>query len=39
MIRHYDVTGKNCPKYFVENPEAWEQLKEDVHTRMEEEAQ
>ena len=39
MIRHYDVTEKNCPKYFVENPEAWEQLKEDVHTRMEEEAQ
>ncbi len=24
VIRHYDVTGKNCPKYFVENPERWE---------------
>lgn len=36
LIRHYDVTGKNCPKYFVEHPEAWEQFKEDVHTKMEE---
>ena len=24
VIRHYDVTGKNCPKYYVEHPEAWE---------------
>ena len=23
VIRHYDVTGKNCPKYFVEHPDAW----------------
>jgi len=30
VIRHYDVTGKNCPKYFVENEEAWEQFKADV---------
>lgn len=30
VIRHYDVTGKNCPKYFVENEKAWEQFKEDV---------
>lgn len=22
IIRHYDVTGKNCPKYYVENEEA-----------------
>ena len=36
LIRHYDVTGKDCPKYFVEVPEAWEQFKEDVHTKMEE---
>lgn len=26
VIRHYDVTGKNCPKYFVEHPDAWEQF-------------
>lgn len=24
VIRHYDVTGKNCPKYFVEHPYEWE---------------
>ncbi len=36
VIRHYDVTGKNCPKYYVENPEAWEQLKADIQTRMQE---
>lgn len=30
IIRHYDVTGKNCPKYFVEDEEAWEQFREDV---------
>ncbi len=30
VIRHYDVTGKNCPKYFVENPGAWEQFKTDL---------
>ncbi len=23
VIRHYDVTGKNCPKYFVENEQEW----------------
>lgn len=30
LIRHYDVTGKICPKYYVENIGAWGQLKEDV---------
>lgn len=30
VIRHYDVTGKNCPKYYVEKPEAWEQFKCDL---------
>lgn len=30
VIRHYDVTGKNCPKYFVENEDAWTQFKADV---------
>ena len=36
VIRHYDVTGKNCPKYYVENPEAWEQMKADIFARIEE---
>lgn len=30
VIRHYDVTGKLCPLYFVEHPEAWEQFLVDV---------
>jgi N-acetylmuramoyl-L-alanine amidase len=30
VIRHYDVTGKECPKYYVENPEAWAQFLADV---------
>ena len=37
VIRHYDVTGKECPKYYVENPEAWEQLRADVANWMERE--
>ncbi len=32
IIRHYDVTGKICPKYFVEHEDAWKRLKEDVFT-------
>ena len=30
IIRHYDVTKKLCPKYYVENQQAWKQLKLDV---------
>ena len=30
VIRHYDVTGKICPKYYVEHPEAWELFLADV---------
>lgn len=26
VIRHYDVTGKLCPKYYVEHGEAWDAL-------------
>lgn len=32
VIRHYDVTGKNCPKYFVEHESAWEDFKIDLET-------
>lgn len=34
VIRHYDVTGKNCPKYYVEHEEAWEQLKQDINNKI-----
>lgn len=30
IIRHYDVTGKKCPKYYVEHKDAWKQFKNDV---------
>jgi len=30
VIRHYDVRGKECPLYFVENEDAWERFKADV---------
>lgn len=30
VIRHYDVTGKICPKYFVEHEDAWKDFKENV---------
>ncbi|MFR7591322.1 MAG: N-acetylmuramoyl-L-alanine amidase family protein [Longibaculum sp.] len=26
VIRHYDVTGKICPKYFVDHPDAWKKF-------------
>ena len=35
VIRHYDVTGKNCPKYFVEHRSAWEDFKLDLEAYIE----
>lgn len=35
VIRHYDVTGKICPKYFVDDEEAWEAFKENVKRAIE----
>lgn len=35
VIRHYDVTGKDCPKYYVENPDAWTQMKGDIAAQIE----
>ena len=34
VIRHYDVTGKICPKYYVEHEDAWEQFHKDVAQAM-----
>lgn len=34
FIRHYDVTGKICPKYFVNNPKAWEKFKNDSYNEI-----
>ena len=30
IIRHYDITGKLCPKYYVEHGEAWEKIRDDI---------
>ena len=30
IIRHYDITEKLCPIYYVENEDAWLQFKNDV---------
>ena len=35
VIRHYEVTGKVCPKYYVENNDAWQQLLADIRARVE----
>lgn len=34
VIRHYDVSGKLCPLYYVENPEAWDRFLTDVAAKM-----
>lgn len=36
VIRHYDITEKLCPLYYVEHEDAWEQLKKDIGTKMDE---
>ncbi len=33
--RHYDVGGKKCPKYYVENEDAWRQFLTDLSVYME----
>lgn len=30
VIRHYDITGKECPRYFVTHEDAWKKFKQDV---------
>ncbi len=30
VIRHYDITGKLCPLYYVNNESAWDTLKADI---------
>lgn len=34
LIRHYDVTKKDCPHYYVKNTQAWVNLKNDVKAAM-----
>jgi len=30
VVRHYDVTRKQCPLYYVEHPREWENLVDDI---------
>ncbi|MEG1658255.1 MAG: peptidoglycan recognition family protein, partial [Oscillibacter sp.] len=34
VLRHYDVSGKICPKYYVENPEAWAEFLADTESAL-----
>ena len=36
IIRHYDVTGKECPKYFVDYENEWNLFKAQVKRQMSE---
>lgn len=38
VIRHYDVTGKECPIFYVKHPDEWEQLKTDVKNAISEQS-
>lgn len=30
LLRHYDVTGKLCPLYYVQNPQAWAEFVKEI---------
>ena len=34
IIRHYDVTWKDCPHYYVQNPKEWIRFKNDVANQL-----
>ena len=34
ILRHYDVTGKICPRYYVDNEDAWNAFLEEVDARL-----
>lgn len=34
IIRHYDVTGKECPRYYVRNESEWIKFKNDVANKL-----
>lgn len=36
LLRHYDITKKLCPLYYVENEDEWENFKMDVNASMSE---
>ena len=36
ILRHYDVTQKLCPLYYVEHPDEWQKLKDTIEVRLSE---
>lgn len=34
IYRHYDMTGKDCPRWYVHHPKEWEKFKQDVWDMM-----
>lgn len=30
ILRHYDVSGKDCPRYFVQHPDEWERFLDQI---------
>lgn len=36
VIRHYDVSEKPCPLYYVEHEDAWKQLKKEIRKKRKE---
>ena len=34
VIRHYDITGKECPKYYVNNEAEWNKFLDDVSVEL-----
>ena len=36
VIRHYDITGKECPRYYVRNEESWHNFLADVNRALKE---
>lgn len=36
IIRHYDVTGKMCPLWFVKNSDEWDNFKKNVQAKIKE---
>jgi len=31
LIRHYDITRKDCPRWFVNNPDEWNKFKQSIN--------
>ena len=30
ILRHYDITGKDCPRFFVQHPDAWDAFLDQI---------